>query len=69
MGTPESSVITINEDDVNAENDDGATDSSDTTDSSGGSSIGPLLLVFLLLGFIARTFAVAHYYRVNNLPT
>jgi hypothetical protein len=69
MGIPESSVITIKEDDVNTENDDGATDSSDTIKSSGVSSMGPLLLVFLLLGFIARIYAVAHYHRVHNSHT
>lgn len=56
IGTPESSVITINEDDIDTENDDGATDSSNTTDSSGGttgtSAFDPLYLLFMMFYFV-----------------
>ena len=40
--------------------DNGISDFADSSDGEGG-SMNPLLLVFLLLGFIARTYARLHY--------
>ena len=42
-----------------------ATGGSSTSGGGGGGSMDPALLVFVLLGFFARTFAGAHRYRVN----